>query len=92
MLLTGNLFFFYRFNSLLIREKAFLRFALEEEYLILLSGIVKPIQAKSIKIHPDYIQKIRNQNDIALIRIAKKFDFSNPKKISPICLPSNYKC
>ena len=82
--------------------KAFLRLVLEEEYLIISGALVstnlfrrsslKTIKKVSgIKIHPKYIQKIRNQNDIALIRIAKKFDFSDRKKISPICLPSNYK-
>ena len=46
-------------------------------------------QAKSVKIHPEYIQKTRNQNDIALIRTIKEFDFSHPEKISPLCLPGN---
>ena len=62
--------------------------SLEEEYY---ESHQPFLQARGIKIHPEYVQKTRNQNDIALIRIAKKFDFSDPKKISPICLPSNYK-
>ena len=49
---------------------------------------VNVYKAKSVKIHPLYVKNKRDQNDIALIKIRKSFDFSDREKVSPICLPS----
>jgi len=43
---------------------------------------------KSVIIHPEYIFREREQNDIALVEVMEAFDFSNPLDISPICLGS----
>ena len=47
-------------------------------------------KAKSVKIHPLYVKNKRDQNDIALIKTRKSFDFSDKEKVSPICLPSKW--
>ena len=43
-----------------------------------------------IIIHQLYVKGNRDQNDIALIKTDRPFDFAFRDKVSPICLPGMY--
>lgn len=44
-------------------------------------------KVKKIIIHQLYVRNRRDQNDIALVKTKRPFDFSIKEKVSPICLP-----
>ena len=48
---------------------------------------MKPPIVTKIIIFPSYVRGKRDQNDLALVRLATPMEFK-PKTVQPICLPS----
>ena len=48
-----------------------------------------PALCPQVTIHPDYVKNVRDQADIALVKLDRNVKFALGK-IAPICLPSKH--